>query len=98
MSFACEAMSVATFVFVYGTLKAGFSNHHWMGAARLVTKAQTSDLFAMYRAPSYPYLSKLPALYRVQGELYEADEELMKKLDILEGAPDYYFREVRQSL
>ena len=76
-------------VFVYGTLKQGFSNHGWAteAAAPAITPA-TLEGFAMYDLGAFPGIR--PQLgSTVQGELltYPADAmpEVLTLLDRLEG-------------
>ncbi|KAF2359512.1 Gamma-glutamylcyclotransferase AIG2-like [Trinorchestia longiramus] len=91
-------------VFVYGTLKVGEPNHHWLSNAangynRLVGTARTVDKFPLVIASRYniPYLLNAPGIGKnVEGEVYEVDEQMLAKLDILEDHPKYYKREIRQ--
>ena len=74
-------------LFVYGTLKLGFSNHsHWMtGAPRISGSAAINGI--LLDGPGFPSLldDKDEGICRVYGELYEVTEEHLNKLDILEG-------------
>ena len=81
-------------LFVYGTLKKGLCNHHYLENAKFLGKAITKNPFPMI-APMvwYPYLlDKEGAGYRVEGELYEIDEKTLAKIDELEEYPSYYTR------
>jgi len=82
-------------LFVYGSLKKGFDNHHLLSRyTRRIGKAITVSKFGMFGDSfgNYPYLIPVP-LMRIHGELYEIQrEELMEKLDRFEGYPDYYER------
>ena len=82
-------------LFVYGSLKKGFDNHHLLSKyAKRLGKAHTVKKFAMYEDSfgNYPYLIDSPHA-KIQGELYKITRaELMKKIDEFEGAPDYYVR------
>ncbi|WP_373975300.1 gamma-glutamylcyclotransferase [Chitinibacter sp. SCUT-21] len=80
-------------LFVYGTLKRGLSNHHWLGEAQYVAEAQTQNDFALYTI-EYPFLSKEPALYPVHGELYRLSWDELTHVDVLEQHPDDYCREL----
>lgn len=87
-------------VFVYGTLKRGQPNHHWLsttenGWQRFVGEAVTEKKFPLVIASRYniPYLIDKPGSgNNIHGEVYEVDEKMLKNLDILEDHPNYYQR------
>ena len=80
-------------VAVYGTLKSGFSNNRLLQKADLVGTGKLKD--------RYPLEVKgLPYLYAEKGvgefvdvEVYDVDDELLARLDQLEGHPNWYKRE-----
>lgn len=82
-------------VFVYGTLKAGMSNHHLLEQSVFLGKAYLSaNLWVMYSLGVFPAIvrnvhKKSP---RVMGELYRVDDGTLMGLDALEGYPDFYDR------
>lgn len=83
-------------VFVYGSLKKSFHNHHYLENSKFICETSTLDEFSMldlkyYPAITYPVGNKS---YRVLGELYEVDNNTLKSLDQLEGYPNYYDRTV----
>ncbi|XP_037517903.1 gamma-glutamylaminecyclotransferase-like [Rhipicephalus sanguineus] len=88
-------------VFVYGTLKIGESHHFFLedpenGRATLLGNAETIDEWPLVVVPSsgIPYL--IPAKgegYRVMGEVYTVDDDMLAKLDEIESVPDRYYRE-----
>lgn len=83
-------------LFVYGSLKKGFDNNRILNKAIYVSKAQTVRKFAMYKSDDgdYPYLVKNKPLYTISGEIYKIKrKDLMQKIDLFEGSPDYYLRE-----
>lgn len=80
------------YLFVYGTLKRGLSNHHWLGEAGYIAEARTAADFALYTI-EYPFLAKSPALYPVHGELYLISPADLARVDQLEQHPDDYCRE-----
>lgn len=50
----------------------------------------------MYKSDDgdYPYLVKNKPLYTILGEIYKIKrKDLMEKIDLFEGSPDYYLRE-----
>ncbi len=82
-------------LFIYGSLKKGFDNHHLLSKhSKRLGKAITVGKFGMFEDSfgNYPYLIPVPKM-RVHGELYLIErKELLEKLDLFEGAPEYYER------
>ena len=90
-------------VFVYGSLMTGFGNHRLLssgsamgsvisyGADRLVWPGQMLSLGA------FPGLIRKDQLSLINGEVYEVNEEVFERLDMLEGYPSFYDREVRKT-
>lgn len=83
-------MSDKSHLFVYGTARKGFHNHHYLDGARYIGRARTKENYALY-ADTIPYLVKDPVC-QVKGELYEVGDAILTRMDILEGEPDFYFR------
>ncbi|MUM76341.1 gamma-glutamylcyclotransferase [Pseudodesulfovibrio sp. F-1] len=79
-------------VFVYGTLKRGFSNHFFLGRACFVGCGQTVERFALY-VDEYPGVYPGEPVSRVQGEVYAVNEAMLARLDALEDHPTLYRRE-----
>jgi len=85
-------------VFVYGTLKTGFPNHHYMRGATCIGGGRTSDAYPLVVGGAWftPYL--LPEKgsgHRVKGEVWDVPEHLMPALDHLESThlPNGYRRQ-----
>ncbi len=82
-------------IFVYGSLKKGFDNHHLLSKhTKRLGKAITVGKFGMFEDSfgNYPYLVPVPKM-RIHGELYLIErKELLERLDEFEGAPEYYER------
>ncbi len=82
------------FLFVYGSLKKGFINEHVLKKCSLIIDScKTDGEYEMYPCMNYLY----PYLYdtnreigmRIEGELYEVEENILKgELDIFEGTND----------
>lgn len=80
-------------IFVYGTLKRGFSRHSVLKDQKYLGIAKTEAKYAMCAYGGYPALvddklaekSNLVADKAVFGELYEVDESCIVELDIIEG-------------
>lgn len=81
-------------VFVYGTLKRGYHNHHLMQqiGAEFVCAGRTIERFPLV-VHGLPYLLDLPETgHQVEGEIYRVSREGFVALDHLEGHPDWYRR------
>lgn len=79
-------------VFVYGTLKRGFSNHFFLEGARCRGRARTREHYALYEG-EYPFVFRKERVGPIYGEVYEVDTQTLMKLDRLEEHPDYYCRD-----
>lgn len=80
-------------VFVYGTLKRGFSNHAWIADTQFLTEAETCERYALYVGENpWPLLIENEPCYPVRGELYAVTPDELKRLDVLEECPQLYFR------
>lgn len=94
------------YIFVYGTLKKGFSNNDaitknkgkYIGDAKLYTHE-----FILLSGFYYPFIRKITniTMYNlmklgwgltIHGELYEGTEETLRSTDRLEGYPYHYNR------
>lgn len=93
--------NLKNYVFVYGTLKTNQPNHYWLtnpnnGSSRLVAQGKTNVKYPLLIATRYniPFLVHLPGTgNEVNGEIYEVDQQMLIKLDELEGHPNYYLRQ-----
>ena len=79
-------------VFVYGTLKSGFSNNILLSQSTLLGPGVTESLYAMYE-DGIPYVSKSSEQSQISGEVYMVDSQSLDNLDLLEGHPRWYKRE-----
>ena len=82
-------------VFVYGSLKQGFSGHEHLEGAPFIGKATTVDKY-MLTSNRYPLLSKSQQLCYVKGECYSISKKILDRLDEYEEVPQYYTRDVIQ--
>jgi gamma-glutamylaminecyclotransferase len=83
--------------FVYGTLKRGFPNHHYMDGATFVAQARTVDAYPLVVGGTWytPYL--IPEKghgHRVKGEIWDVPQHMLPALDQLESVhlPNGYRR------
>jgi gamma-glutamylaminecyclotransferase len=80
-------------IFVYGTLRQGFHNHHYVRGSLFLGTATTLAQYAMYVAAGIPYVMANEARYRICGEIYRVDATMLAALDRLEEHPHVYCRQ-----
>ena len=84
-------------VFVYGTLKKGYPNHHHLQGLKF--EEAEAEGFNLHASAYLPYA--VPGNGTIKGELYEITDAELDELDRLEGHPRFYMRirtSVRASL
>lgn len=89
-----------TKVFVYGTLKKGEPNHHWLteeknGVAEYVGGGTSLIKLPLIVATKYniPFLLNVSGSgHCISGEVYEVDDQMLMNLDDLEDYPKLYDR------
>ncbi len=82
-----------TAVFVYGTLKRGGANHHFLAGQRFIGEARTAPGFQMYELEGYPGMIAQPdSSQSVTGEIWEVDSACLAALDELEGLAEGLYR------
>ena len=80
-------------VFVYGTLKRGYTNHYLLRDAIFLGKATTKDKWAMIgEGRPFPYvlMEDEDKGHNIKGEVYKVTPAQKKSLDHLEGVPLHY--------
>ena len=82
---------MAELVFVYGTLKKGFSNHRLLEKDKFMGEAETIDQYAMY-VQGIPYVNYDETVSEITGELYQVSNLSLLMIDLLEGHPSWYYR------
>ncbi|QDP63165.1 MAG: putative gamma-glutamylcyclotransferase [Prokaryotic dsDNA virus sp.] len=81
------------YVFVYGTLKKGFGNHHLLNKAEcLDDRARTQEYYSM-TGSGVPFVHHSPKKTMIKGELYKVNKNTLHMLDGLEGHPTWYKRQ-----
>lgn len=82
-------------MFVYGTLRAGGSNHHLMRTANLVMKNVCLSGYIMYDFGPYPFVTPCKDESRfIVGEIYEIPSNLLAVLDALEGIEEGLYERI----
>ncbi len=80
-------------IFVYGTLKQGHSNHHFLGGQTLLGPARTAPGFTLYDLEGYPGMVPFEGHpLGVAGEVWSVDDECLSRLDLLEGTAEGLYR------
>ena len=81
-------------IFVYGTLRKGMGNHHLLEGSGFLGMGETVVRYGMYVLPGgIPYVKRRSGMKAViVGEVYEVDEDTLRRIDRLEGHPDFYRR------
>jgi len=91
------------FVYVYGTLKEGNSNNHYLDNAEFIEEAEFTANHTMFTLLNnyngslykrFPCLIKTPQIKNtIKGEIFKIDEETLMYLDQLESNGSMYQRE-----
>lgn len=80
-----------TNVLVYGTLKRGKSNSQALRTAKFLGVVYTDSIFTLYDAGGFPY-ALMEGNSTLEVELYEVDDETLKRLDVIEGVAYGHYR------
>lgn len=78
-------------VFVYGTLRQGEANHHYLAESQLLGLFDTQPEYALHDLGPYPGL--IAGQQSIHGEVYQMDDATLAQLDTLEDVPVEYRRE-----
>lgn len=78
-------------VFVYGTLKKGYGNHHLLSRSKFLDTAVTRGV--LHDLGAFPAARTNDSGGQIHGELYSVDDETLARLDRLEGIPTFYQRD-----
>lgn len=82
-----------TRLFVYGTLKRGRSNHHFLIGQQFAGAARTLPLYRMFDLGGYPGLVlAVDNGLAIEGELWDVDEACLGHMDRLEGVDQAEYR------
>ena len=83
--------SRVTRVAVYGSLRRGFGNHGLLEDSLFIGEALTEARYTMLHLGGFPGVVK-KGNTSITVELYDVDEETLRRLDRLEGHPGFYER------
>jgi gamma-glutamylaminecyclotransferase len=81
-----------TRLFVYGTLKRGFSRSETLTGQRFLGVARTVAAYRLYDCGAYPGLVEDPQGAEITGELWEVDVPSLARLDDVEGVSQNLYR------
>lgn len=79
-------------VFVYGTLRRGGSNHSYLSGLDCIDSECQGVVRYWKDGYSFPFAKRQDGM-KIYGELYTVDDLTFKRLDYLEGHPNFYKRE-----
>ncbi len=77
--------------FVYGTLLSGEPNHGVLRGSRCLGAVSTPPRFTLVDLGAFPGMLA-EGTTAILGEVYEVDDDVLAKLDRLEGHPRFYLR------
>ena len=83
--------TIATYVFVYGSLLRSEPNHRLLASATFVGEARTEPHFSLVDLGAFPAMVA-GGCTAVVGEVFAVDTETLARLDALEGVPRFYER------
>lgn len=93
-----KSMMNTHYVFVYGSLRKGLSNHKLLLSSEFIDEFTSEEDFQMiyYKTKKFPYLLNdfiinLPTT-KIKGEIYKISDNVLRRLDSLESHPDLYKR------
>jgi gamma-glutamylaminecyclotransferase len=82
-------------VFVYGTLKRGCSNHHFLKGQQFIATGISAPEYALYDLGGYPGMVRTEdAPQAIEGEIWEVSAECLALLDELEAIAEGEYERV----
>ena len=86
-------MNPGKLIFVYGTLKRGCSNHHFLAGQKFAGAARTAPGYRLFDLGGHPgMVVRADDTEGVAGEIWEVDPPALKRLDALEGLAEGVYR------
>ena len=84
-----------TRIFVYGTLKRGCRNHHYLTGQQFLGEAHSGPGYTLFSLGDYPGMIRSPAdKAGVTGEVWLVDPPALQRLDELEGLDEGLYERV----
>lgn len=86
-------------VFVYGSLKRGFHNHHYLKDATFICGGIVQNRGWMYDLGGFPAAKiarRVMGGHYIVGELYDVSADTLASLDRLEGNGHFYTRSMEK--
>ncbi len=87
-------------LFVYGSLRKGFTNHKYLAESEYIGEHASVDQFQLitHKNGNYPYLLDEPLVDYpstiVHGEIYKINSKVLKNIDSLESNSKIYQRKI----
>lgn len=82
------------YLFVYGSLPPYLQDSKKVKALGFAKTIEKYSMYVIGEKYSFPALVKDEGLYNNLGTLYEIDPVLIRELDMFEGSPDFFKREI----
>ncbi len=80
-------------VFVYGTLRKGGTNHHWLTSSSCIQTQLIINGFCLYDYRyCYPFMLESEQHNKVTGEIYRVDQTTLRQLDVLEDVENKLYK------
>ena len=84
---------MSTWLFVYGTLKRGCSNHRFLADQTFVAPARTPPGYRLFDFGGYPgIVAAADDREGVTGEVWSVDDAALQRLDHFEGVHEGLYR------
>lgn len=80
-------------VAVYGTLKTGYGNNYLLQDSEFIGRGETKHSSFKMTSSGIPFVYFSNEGHPIGVEVYQVSDETLKKLDWLEGHPNFYCRE-----
>ena len=78
--------SIRNNIFVYGSLKRGFSNHRLLAEQNFLAVGRTLPRFKLYDLGDFPGMTEVAEEgHSIEGEIWSVDPGCLARLEILEG-------------
>ena len=83
-------------LFIYGTIKRGQCRADVMREQKFLGNVKLVPMYKMFNLGQFPALVEVSVENNgtmIEGELWEVDEDCVRRLDMIEGAPSFYRRQ-----